>query len=183
MFIPEIGTRLILTEDFYFTHYSDDDAVLEKGLKLSIKRIEVKGGKSHTNHVEFRILKCKENKNSRFCGDTVRIGLYELNEMEFDLEECNTDTKEALIKTMEDIQVYTKGLNADYRKLESVLLDTKNLISFSPQQPPISFFRSIVKRMDKRKLEYIKIIPYEKLYGIVNKYFRKSKIAELLKEA
>ncbi len=181
MFIPEIGTRIVLIEDFYFTHYSNNDAVLEKGLKLSIKKMVIKKGRSHTNHVEVSVLKCKENKNSQFCSSSVEISIYEFNEMVFDLEDCNSDTKDALIKTLEDIQEYTKGLNTYYKILESILLDSKNIISFSPQQSPIVFFRTIVNRIKKREKEYKDFISYEKLYGIVNKYFRKSKIAELLK--
>lgn len=182
MFIPEIGTRIVLTEDFYFTEESDKDGILEKDLKLSIRRIDVKKGRSYTNHVEVTVLKCKENKESLYYGCNICIPIYDFNEMIFELESCNDDTKESLIKTLEDIQNYTNGINVEYRKIESVLLDSKNIISFSPQKPPIVFFRTIITRMEKRKKEYEAIISYEKLYGIVNKHFRKNKIAELLKD-
>jgi hypothetical protein len=183
MFIPELGTRIVLLEDFTFDDkYSDEDITLEKGVKISVKRIQIKKGRSYDNHIEFTVLKCKENKFSKHCGEVYQIKLYELTDMEFELETCNDDTKEALIKTLDDIQNHTNGVNYEYRKVESVLLDSKNLLAFSPQQPPMTFFKKAIERMKKREKEFKDVMSYDKLYAIVNKHFRKNKIAELLKE-
>lgn len=186
MFIPEIGTNIVLTEKFVFTNnnrWSSEDEILEIGTKLSVKKIVIKSGRSYSNQVQFRVLKCKANKDCKLYNQVIYVGIYDLNEMEFEIVDCNEETKKALLQTMEDIQNFTKGLNSNYRKIESVLLNGKNLISFSPQKPPLSFFRDAVNRLEKRRREYENIMSYDKIYAIVNKNFRKNKIAELLKES
>lgn len=182
MFIPEIGTKIVLLENLTFIPRNRQQTItIEKGLKLSVKKIEIKKGGSLTNNLSFSVLKCKENKLSPHHGNEYSIRLFDLNEMEFELEQCNDDTKIALIKTLEDVQ-NKLGLSYGYRKIESVLLDSKNIISFSPQHTPMVFFKKAIERMENRENEYKEVMSYDKLYTIVNKHFRKNKIAELLKE-
>lgn len=182
MFIPEIGTKIVLEEDFYFT-YNNEETVLTKGMRLHISRIVIKNGKSHTNHVVVAIpANLKINKSNIHCGKRLKISIYEFNEMFFEQLEFNEETKNAMIKTLEDVKILTNGSNTEYYKnVERIILNGKNLVNFSSNENPMVFFRKAVKRLDND----IDILnrrhkdSYKSVYNILNKHFRQNKISSL----
>ena len=87
MFIPEIGTRIILTENFTF-YVSDVEKNIDAGVRLSVKKISIKIGRSHENNIIFNVLKCKENKNSPYQGSTIKVNIVDINEMIFEMDKC-----------------------------------------------------------------------------------------------
>ena len=179
MFIPEIGSRIVLIEDFEFSICEKYD-IIEAGVILSIKKISIKMGQSHNNHIEFNVLKCKENKKSKFYGDKIRVSIMDVNDMNFDLIDCNEETKNSMINVLSDIRTKTGGVNDGYRKIESVLLDGKNILAFYPTKSPIVFFKEILLKIKNVERYYSKIMTYDELYAIINKNFRKTKIAIML---
>jgi len=178
MFIPEIGTRILLIEDFTFVSNAHS-VMLNKGVKLSVKKISIKLGQYYNNCVYFSVLRCKENKDCIYIGEILEINIYELNEMEFEIEGCNDVTKKLALDTLCEIKDSFKYIE-DYRKIESVILGGKNLISFSPQQTPTIYYKSVLSRIDKATYEINKYYDSEKLKTILNKYIRKNKINNLL---
>ncbi len=177
MFIPEIGTKIILSEDFYFT-FNGEDAILKSGMRLVVRKIVIKQGQSHTNHIKFNVPKYKCNSGD-FLGSIISIILYELNDMDFEFEDYNDDTKKLVYDILQDVQNITNGLTNDYKKIESILLNGKNLISFFPHQVPLVLLKSLSNRLEKRRKE-VKKIDYKKILDILNKYIRKTKIEEIL---
>ena len=131
MFIPEIGTSLKLEEDWSVISYNIDynsvrselidggfieevkhvdtnhtkyyTFTLPKGTRLTVKKIELKRGKSNTNGITFYVPKTKQVLK-KIGSLQFKVLLPDLEDMNFELEECNQITLDYVMKFLNDVR-------------------------------------------------------------------------------
>lgn len=200
--ILELGTKIILTEDFKFSYLkihtsyawnSDiynywesfrigDEVILPKDTVLILKKYEIKRGRSHSNHCVFSVHKTK-NTEQKFISATINIWIQELPEMIFEKISPNIETKNFLFSVLDHpsiIETYGNFNNTKYKSVESIVLNSKNKMNFSTSQDLAVYYRSLEKRINTI-LEYkYSDIDYKPLLAIVEGEYRKLKIRNLL---
>jgi hypothetical protein len=206
MFIPEIGSRITLSEDWMVVtntlDYSsrillaENDLVTEtkredgyvlyynftipKGTTLSIKQVKLKRGKSMSNGVEFYIPKPKQ-PDKRFGTVQFKVLLPDLDDLEFELAEKNEETFNFAMDFLSVLREENGGHTNTYREIEKIILNNKTMLSFSPQQKISSFAKSVSNRFEKYDYtgyQYNKEM--KDIHKKFNTYNRRYKISKVL---
>lgn len=208
MFIPEIGSRITLSDDWMVItnnlDYSsklllqENDLLTEtkredgytlyhhftipKGMTLSIKKVILKRGMSNTNGIEFYIPKPKQ-PDSRFGSISFKVLLPDLEDLEFELAEKNEDTFKFAMDFLTVMREEHGGHTKTYREIEKILLNNKTMLSFSPQQKIDTFSKSVSNRFEKYNYEGYH---YNKEMKVIHKKFntynRRYKINKVLED-
>lgn len=203
MFIPEISSKLILTDDWCFMLYNEarnlklfkslnlDSSsnknhliTIPKDTILTVKRIYIKHSQSAYSSLTFSINK-KDSPDKRFWSANFWASLLDVNKIQFKLKECN----EELLNDIEKSLILIKNLTirpVDYRWIESILLDNLNINTFRSSEDSFSFFLKaydrldeILKRMPKNTgMLYINLL--KESMKIMSFNLRKYKIRKLL---
>lgn len=179
MLIPELGTHIILLEDFTFTN-DNNEVIFNKGMVLSIMKFDIKNGRSNKNNVVIRVLKLVANKNSIFYNQRVKIPLCEFNEMEFEFKDYNKDTKEHMGIILDSVKEFYPYESDQYREVEKALLNGKNMGNFQPHQMIGVFLKSCYERLERDKSYLNRRFDYPMISGMIMTYLRKMRIGKLL---
>jgi hypothetical protein len=206
MFIPEIGSRLTLSEDWLvisneidwstvrmlnneglLTETKREDGArlyytftLPKGTTISIKQVKLKRGKSNLNGVEFYVPKPKQ-PDKRFGTAKFKVLLPDLVDLEFELEEKNEDTFEFAMDFLKVMREEYGGSSSTYREIEKILLNHKTMLSFSPQQTITTYSKSVSNRFEKYDYSgYYYKGEMKEIHRKFNSYNRKYKISKVL---
>ena len=206
MFIPEIGSRITLSEDWLvMTNYMDYDSenllrdnglltetkradgmsiyytfTIPKGMTLSIKKVNLKRGKSNSNGVQFYVPKPKQI-DSRYATLTFTVLLPDLLDLEFELEDKNEDTFKFAMDFLTVMRTEQGGSSNTYREIEKVLLNHKTMLSFSPQQKIVTFAKSVSNRFESYDYTgYHYNEEMKEVHKKFNTYNRRYKISKVL---
>ncbi len=204
LYTPEIGAKLILSEDWSMILYDEyrNDAlfkafnlqrgkthnnkknqliVIPKDTILTVRRVYIRQGLSAYSSITFSIAK-KESPNKDLWGVRFWSSLNDVNQIKFELKECNED----VLKTVEECLILIKDKAPYpnmYREIESALLEGKTINTFRPIEEGFIFFRKAVERLKELSNDYNSDddpIIYSDALKIVNTTFRKYKIAKML---
>ncbi len=196
LFIPEIGTKLILTEDSNVVLYKDTknnnlahalsldpekntDIIIPAGTIMTIRGFYLKQAYSHKSSVVFSIAKnCSPNK--KFHGQSFRLMLSDVNNIEYKLSDCDEILLKDLKWCMESIKKIAPYLDL-YRYVESLLFDTKNINTFREMGEGREFYETAIKKLETccYSLNHDRDF-FEKCLKIFTPKLRKYKIAALL---
>ena len=206
MFIPEIGSRITLSEDWMVITNSldysskillqenglltetkrDDGYVLyyhftiPKDMTLSIKKVNLKRGRSTSNGIEFYIPKPKQ-PDKRFGTVTFKVLLPDLDDLEFELAEKDEDTFNFAMDFLSVMREEHGGHTNTYREIEKILLNNKTMLSFSPQQKIATFAKSVSNRFEKYNYDgYHYSKEMKDIHKKFNTYNRRYKISKVL---
>lgn len=205
IFIPEIGSKLKLINDFKFTLYNDINRkdentnfikklglsieknniiILPKDTILTIKKYNIKVGYSHHSRIYVRINKnCSNNillESSNFW-----IALNEINKLEFEFLESNSELVENLYLILNELR--NNMCLENFRLLESFILERKNIATFVSNDNTFDYLNKKINKMEDilnlKKKYWFSTDLYKENFkfalSVLSKYVRKLKISKL----
>ena len=169
LLIPEISSKLKLIKDWDFLLYKNylntkfvniliplgkfdkqslcEFVTIPKDTILNVSKIYIKMGVSSQSSLTFTITK-KDNKKHPLAGAKFWASLNDVNEIEFENLECNTETLQLIQDVYEDLRK-----NYDTSKIDSflsIVLDGKNVNNIRPVIKPDMFLYKCVKVANKK---------------------------------
>lgn len=205
LFMPEIGSKLRLTEDWKFILYSEYRnkklltavgkpfsyhsnnqnyiVTIPEGTVLTIDRVYIHKGVSAYSSVTFNIPK-KENPRHKFAGTRFWAKLSDVNNIEFELLSCNEKTMELIREIDDKTKVVLDSL--EQSGFMNMLLDGKTVNNVRPQEIPSHFINKLVETLDKfiaiKGNHGNKEKTNEELRKVLASYIRAHKIASFIDE-
>lgn len=201
LFVPDIGTRLKLTEnwnviiqDEYRVNIlekmgitSERDKkyliIIPKDTILTVKKIYVRQGNATYSSVSFSIKKKDCPNNKLMEGSKFWASLSDVNRLQFELETCNEETLESITLLYDNLKKTIPG--NPFNKIVKTIFSNGNIVKLRPQEDGYIFFQDMFSRIEK-DLSFKSILDKEKLYDevmlIINKGYRKYKLRSLIEE-
>ena len=202
LFIPDIGSRLKLTEDWKFIlqpeyrneklfknlgkSYSDQKKYLvtiPKETVLTVKRVYIRQGQSAYSSVTFGITKksCPNNKNLESSKFWASLG--DVNRLKFELEDCNEETLESITALYDNLKEYVP-LHL-FNHVSKLMFENANLVKVRPQDDGFIYYTDLYTRIGNGELlkKWIKDDNlYESIMASINTHYRQFKIRSLIEE-
>lgn len=171
LYVPELGSKLILTEDWsaiLYDEYRNNKLftnlgltqgtwqnpknhliTFPKGTILTPRRVYIRQGASQYSSITFSIAK-KESPDKRYWGVRFWVSLNDANEIKFELSECN----EELRKSVDDCLYDIKQHGAYYNEIETLILEKKTVNTFRPVEEGYSFYMKAIGRVQEELNKY-----------------------------
>jgi hypothetical protein len=215
LFVPDVGAKLVLKENWdliLYDEYRNESLIKNLGFTrgsygqtdrnhlitipkdtiLTVKRVYIRQGLSQYSSLTFAISK-KDSPDKRFCGVRFWASLNDVNQIKFELKECNEDLLKAIDSCLYDIKE-KYSLPHTYKEIESLIIESGNVNTFRPIEDGYTYFRKAVNRV-KERINVIVNNPttyhyshslstetLEDVLRIMNVYFRKFKIAKMIED-
>jgi len=204
LFIPEIGTKLKLTEDWNFVLY--EEYRNEKMFKaigktftsnyrsstpptnhivkipadtiLNIDRVYIRKGVSDFSSITFTISK-KENKKHKFAGTRFWVKLSDVNEIHYELVSCNEKTMALIHEIDEKTKMCMESI--DQSKFMKLILDGNTVNNVRPQELPSHFINKVISAIKEFNVSKKVVRNYELEHELFS-FIRAHKIASFLYE-
>ncbi len=215
LFVPDVGAKIVLSENWDLILYDEyrneslfknlgftrggyqsqknHQITIPKDTILTVKRVYIRQGLSQYSSLTFAIAK-KDSPDKRFCGVRFWASLNDVNQIKFDLKECNEDLLKAVDNCLYDIKEKHSQPHT-YKEIESLIIESGNVNTFRPIEDGYTYFRKAVNRV-KERLNIVVNNPttyhyshslttetLEDVLRIMNVYFRKFKISKMIQDS
>ena len=165
LFIPDIGTRLKLTEDWKFVlqpehrneklfknlgrSYSEQKKLLvtiPKETILTVRRLYIKQGQAAFSSVTFTITKksCPNNRNLESSKFWSSIG--DVNRIQFELGECDEETLESITSLYDNLKELVPL--HQFNKISKIMFEHANLVKIRPQVDGFIYYTDLYDRIE-----------------------------------
>jgi hypothetical protein len=173
--IPEIGSKIKLTEDWYFKLYHSNDnqslfqtfeptykfifgvtkgyieAKIPKGTILSFDNLYLSKGSGLHNSLKFSIPK-RINKNNPLGGAKFHAPLIDSNTIEYEMMDCNQDTLSLASRICNTVIKLSDGnISKADGFIKLIIGGTTGINSYRPLDEPTVFLKKAIVKLKKFK--------------------------------